>query len=123
MPEHKQGKKSKRTRKARLNGIAKTTLHKQTRQRRLEVHGCSYHRPRGFGPMFPEITPGLSPTFEQEYKKFHQTRGRKGLNPNPLYRQPENHIYLSRNSIFNVRRVPIGELMQKPINNSGTFRI
>jgi hypothetical protein len=61
-------------------------------------------------------------TFEDEYKTFRRTRGRVGLNYNPLKRPDENpmvgqaHMFGRRNCIIRGSgKFPIGQLMEHPI--------
>lgn len=113
------GCKKKRRQKRHLEtAIARATEHSLTRQKRHKNHGHSYTRSTST-PMFkaPERQPGT--TFDDEYQEFKKSGGRRGLNPNPKQRQTENPMYLARNSIFSTRRVPIGELMEKPISALG----
>ena len=51
-------------------------------------------------------------TFEEQYKLFRKTKGRKGLNPNPDKRGEENY-YLTHPEITS--KFPITSLMEKPI--------
>ena len=112
----------KRKRVKRLAGVEKTELHKITHKRRQESrgnarYGVKIDTKRDLFNVLPERQNGN--TFDQEYKTYHQTRGRQGLCPDPARRQDENPIYLQRNSVFNVRRVPIGELMSRPVSYRG----
>jgi hypothetical protein len=55
-------------------------------------------------------------SFEDEYKTYRRTRGRRGLAPNPNKRPDENHhIALFKRSASYCGKFPIGQLMEKPI--------
>ena len=111
--------KSKRKRNKRVNGELRTTAIALTRQSRHKRYGHSYKRGSGVNdPFNGVITKQPGRTFEEDYKLYNKTRGQQGLNPKPDSRRDENITYLRRNSIFNViRRVPIGELMERPIRS------
>jgi len=90
--------------------------HHATRQRRHKKYGHSYTRTYGGHPMFPKVVNDeVGKTFDDEYKTYKKTRGRRGLCPNPLKRKAENMVYLARNSVFNVQKVPMIELMERAI--------
>ena len=112
--------KKKRARKV---GMEITTdKHKETRQARHKKYGHSYTRSSKTSASFPkDATPHdvktgkiKARTFEDEYKSYRKTRGRKGWSFNPDKRK-ESAVYLSRNSVFNVQRVPMTELMERAI--------
>ena len=113
---------NKKKRKARLAGVEKTLWHAETRQARHKKYGHSYTRSSKTSTTFPQdATPHdvktgkiKARTFEDEYKSYRKTRGRKGWSFNPDKRK-ESAVYLSRNSVFNVQRVPMTELMERAI--------
>jgi hypothetical protein len=47
-------------------------------------------------------------TFEEEYKEYRKSRGRRGFNPDPNSREPDACRII-------MGTFPIGELMEKPI--------
>jgi hypothetical protein len=109
---------NKKKRKARLAGVEKTMLHAETKQARHKKYGHSYTRSDKTGPAWPKDASDPNTkcrTFEDEYQSFRKTRGRKGWSTNPDKRGYENPVYLKRNSIFNVQRIPMTELMEKAI--------
>jgi hypothetical protein len=82
-------------------------------------HG--HHRPRKrYGTDFnePQIRDDVKLyTFDDEYKTYRRTRGRRGLSPNPDKRPAENPMCRLRNDILTgtTRFFPIGECMENPI--------
>ena len=55
-------------------------------------------------------------SFDEEYKTYRRTRGRRGLAPNPDVRQDENPaIALYKRLSTYCGRFPIGQLMEYPI--------
>ena len=118
MAAQKMGGCKKRLRKRRVREDI-TEARKETRQRRHTKHGHNDYAKRGSSPLYPDVIREEGATFDEEYKTYKKTKGRRGLNPSPDRRQAENPEYLSRNSVFNVKHVPITELMEKPIKFCG----
>jgi len=55
-------------------------------------------------------------SFDEEYKTYRRTRGRRGLAPNPDVRQDENQaIAIYKRLSTYCGRFPIGKLMEYPI--------
>lgn len=102
---------NKKRRRPRFSDVA---AHKETRQARHKKYGHSYTR-SDRTTSWPQVKRQEGVTFEEEYKTYRKTRGRRGLSPNPDRRQPENPNYLNRNSVFATRRVPLTELMERAI--------
>lgn len=126
-----------RKRRPRLGGriaaVARTDENKERRQKRIKAKGDQYSRRhrswsdrrvydrREWQHLIDFNKKQL--TFEEEYRLFKKTRGRKGLNPDENHRGSENFRQLNRDSVFNCGYFPITELMQKPIKTSRHFRI
>jgi len=111
-------KKRRRMKLIREQRVLIRDAHHKTRANRHKKYGHSYTRGEpGYSvrkwPQIVEREQGV--TFDEDYKTFRKTRGRRGLNPNPDYRGTENPSYLARNSVFACRRVPMVELMERAI--------
>lgn len=67
-------------------------------------------------PFDMNFEPIMGKTFDDDYKEFRRTRGKRGLNPDPLVRRFENpNVDKLRHDPRNVQKVPIQDLMSKPI--------
>lgn len=119
-------KKGKR--KARVNSEAITAERKATQQKRHAKYGHGYSKERTHD-VWPrdarstEVRLGIikAQTFEEEYRTFKETRGRRGLSPKPTMRKEENPVYLNRNDSFNVIKVRMEDLISRMIVNGVTI--
>jgi hypothetical protein len=108
----------KRTRKKRSAiAIARQADRKANRIRVSETRGHCRSRRYGTDLSTPKVDPDKRLySFEDEYKTYRRTRGRRGLAPNPLKRQEENsQIALFKRSASHCGRFPIGQLMEHPV--------
>lgn len=111
----------KRTRKKQsLMAIARTTVNKENRIARTKKYGHCKSRKYGTNLHVPERDDSKRLySFEDEYKTYRRTRGRRGLAPNPDVRQDENlKIRLFKTLATYCGTFPIGELMEHPIGRS-----
>lgn len=98
---------------------SRTQQRAERRQARTKAKGHARRHGYGEGPMFkePEVKPGRM--FEDEYKEFRKSRGRRGWSPNPNKRRDENPVIIASSNWHSyhttLRRVPIQELMETPI--------
>jgi hypothetical protein len=108
----------KRTRRKRLMGMDKTETIKVNRTAYTKKHGhCESRRYGGdlVDNSFVECE-RKQYSFDEEYKTYRRTRGRRGLAPNPDKRQDENPaIRLYKSLSTYCGRFPIGQLMEYPI--------
>ncbi len=105
----------KRKRKARLNAIDTTQANGDTRRRRHARTGHAWTHSDSTILRWKTPKRSVGRTFEDEYKSYRVTRGKKGWSWSPDRRGLENPNYVNINSVFATRRVPIGELMTRPI--------
>lgn len=91
----------------------------QRNSRKREIIGDQPHKPIfGMPPMHRVHIPKRSErcrTFEDEYRMFRKTRGKKGWSANPDARKDENIWQTERNSIFNCGKFHLTDLISKPI--------
>jgi hypothetical protein len=118
MPKNLHGSKRKATGAARVAMETTTQRHKEARNARQAR--CGHARTRAHKCKTIALQDVAPPdvklfTFQDEYRTYRKTRGKRGLSPDPAKRKTENPRVKSINSIFNGGVFPLTELMSKPI--------